>query len=110
MFKFADMFKEAMALRGKVSKLQKMLKKIKVEGEAGGGLVKVVMDGQQNIIKISIDDELIKQGDRKRIENLLLTAINDTKKKAQDLAQEEMKKILGDLPQNFGNVGSFFPS
>jgi len=110
MFKFAEMMKDALVLKGKMSKLEKALKKMKIEGESGGGMVKVLMDGQQKVLKISIDDELMKRGDRKFLEDLLLSAINDAREKSQEAAQEEMKKILGDLSQGLGDVGSFFPS
>ncbi len=105
MFKFAEAMKEAMQLRSKLGKLQKQLKKIRVEGVSGGGMVKVIADGQQKILKIEISDELWKTGDRKFLENLVLSAVNDALEKSRQAAQEEMKELLGMLPPGF-DVGS----
>ncbi len=105
MFKFAEAMKEAMQLRSKLGKLQKQLKKIRVEGVSGGGMVKVIADGQQKILKIEVSDELWQTGDRKFLENLVLSAVNDALEKSRQAAQEEMKELLGMLPPGF-DVGS----
>jgi DNA-binding YbaB/EbfC family protein len=110
MFKFNEMLKTALAMKSKMDKVKKELKKVRVEASSGGGLVDVVMDGEQNILKLNLDKELLSSGDKKLIEDLVVSAVNDAKQKSTAMAQEEMKKIMGDLPISPDDVGSLLPS
>lgn len=105
MFKMADMFKNAMAMKKKLEKIQKGLKEMRVEAEVAGGLVKAVADGQQNLLELEIKEELINQGDRRFLEDLVRSAVNEALNKSRSLAQEEMKKALGDLPLRPDQMG-----
>lgn len=110
MFKFAETFKNMLEIKKQMDKLQKSLKKIKVEAETGGGLVKVEANGQQEITRIKIDPELVEKKDVKLLEDLILSAVNEARKKAQKLAAEEMAKNMGNLPIDPKDVSSFFSS
>lgn len=98
MFKFAEMFKDALQMKNKMNKIQKNLKKLRIDAEVAGGMVKVTADGQQNILKIEISQELIEKKDRKLLEDLVRSGVNDAINKSRLKAQEEMQKALGDLP------------
>ena len=108
MFKFAETLKNMFLVKSKLDELQKALKNRKIEVEVGGGLVKVVMDAQQNVLDIEIDDSLL--SDKKMLHDLLLSALSEGKRRAQEAATEEMQKILGDIGGNLGDVGSLIPS
>lgn len=108
MSKFAETFKNMFALKSKLDELQKALQDRKIEVEVGGGMVRVVMDAQQNVLDIDFDDELLK--DKKMLHDLLLSALSEAKRRAQEAASEEMQKILGDLGRKLGDVGPLIPS
>ncbi len=108
MFKFAETLKNMFALKSKLDELQKALQNRKIEVEVGGGMVKVVMDAQQNVLDIDFDDELL--NDKKMLHDLLLSALSEAKRKAQEAASEEMQKVLGDLGRDLGDVGPLIPS
>jgi hypothetical protein len=98
MFKFAEMFKDVMQMRGRLSKIQKSLEKLRVEAEVAGGLVRVQADGKQNVLKIEISDELVERQDRKMLEDLIKSCVNEALKKSRAEAEKEMKKALENLP------------
>jgi len=98
MFKFAEMFKDALQMKNRVNKIQKGLKKLRVDAEVAGGMVKVTADGQQNILKLEISSELIEKNDRRLLEDLVRSAVNEALNKSRAKAQEEMQKAFKDLP------------
>jgi len=75
----------------------KVLEKIRVEASAGGGMVKVIADGQGNVISITIEPELLKEKelDIEMLQDLIVAAVNEAKNLAKDESQKEMKKIVG---------------
>jgi len=87
-----DILKQAQKLQ---TKLLEELKKIRVEGSAGGGMVKIEMDGQQNVLSIKIDPQIIEDKDISMLEDLILAALNDAKKKVTEKTQESFKSITG---------------
>ena len=97
MVNFGNMMKQAQQLQKKMSDTQEKLNSIEVEGSSGGGLVKVISTAKGEIKRISIDDSLIKPEEKEIAEDLIVAAINDAKQKGEAAAQEEMKKITGDI-------------
>lgn len=77
------------------AKLMEELQKIKVEGSAGGGMVVVEMDGQQNVISVKIEPQVLEEKDISMLEDLVLAAFNDAKKKIGDKTKESFKNITG---------------
>lgn len=84
-------------MQSKLAEIQEGLAEKTVEVSTGGGMVKVVANGLNEIISIKIDDELINMNDREVLEDLMAAAINEVSKKVKELAQEEMTKITGGL-------------
>ena len=103
MTNLGNMMKQAQQLQKKMNEAQEKLNSIEVEGVAGGGLVKVIATAKGDIKSISIDETLLKPSEKEMIEDLVLAAINDSKKKAEERASEEMKSITGgiSLPPGF---------
>jgi len=81
---------------------QEALKRIEVEGIAGGNTVKVIMNGDGELKKISLDDALLKES-KEIVEDLIVAAHNDAKSKLKKKTTEEISKVTGgiDLPPGF---------
>ena len=92
-----SLFKQAKEMQTKMADVQRDLAGKKVEVSTGGGMVKVVANGINEIISINIDDELISMNDREVLEDLLTGAINEVHRKVKDLAQEEMTRFTGGI-------------
>ena len=92
-----SLFKQAKEMQTKMADVQRDLAEKKVEVSTGGGMVKVVANGINEIISINIDDELISMNDREILEDLLTGAINEVHRKVKDLAQEEMTRFTGGI-------------
>ena len=76
---------------------QANLDKIEVEGTSGGGMVKIRATAKGRIIRVEIDDSLMKPDDKGMLEDLVAAAFNDAKMKADQAAAEEMQKATGGL-------------
>lgn len=94
----ANMFKEAQKLQERMHEMQARLAGLEVEGSAGGGLVRVVMDGKGQLRQVKIDKSLVDPEEVEILEDLILAAANDAKSKVEARVQEEMGKLTGGLP------------
>ncbi len=97
MVNFGNMMKQAQELQKKMSDAQEKLDQIEVEGLSGGGLVKIIATAKGNIKKVVIDDSLLKSEEKEILEDLIIAAVNDSKAKAENVAQEQMKSLTGGL-------------
>jgi nucleoid-associated protein EbfC len=98
MFKgMGDMLKQAAAMKSKMAEMQEELSKKQVEASTGGGMVKVIANGNNEILHVHIDEELINIKDRAILEDLVAGAMNEVHRKVKDLAQEEMTKLTGGI-------------
>lgn len=85
--------------------LQKQLKDKRVEATSGGGMVKVIADGNQNIVSIHIDPQIVNQNDVRMLEDLIVAAVNEAKKKAENAARDVMQELVGEVDlQSIQNV------
>ena len=92
-----NMMKQAQQLQSKMLKLQEELADRTVETSAGGGMVKVVSNGKQQIISLEIEKEVVDPEDVEMLQDLILAAINDALTKSQDMVSSEMSKLTGGL-------------
>ena len=92
-----SMFKQAQDMQSKLAEIQEGLADKTVEASTGGGMVKVVANGLNEIISVHIDDELINMSDRGMLEDLITGAMNEVQKKVKELAQGEMSQLTGGL-------------
>ncbi|GAA3846806.1 YbaB/EbfC family nucleoid-associated protein [[Pseudomonas] carboxydohydrogena] len=92
---FLGMMKQAAQLQSKMKEMQEQLDQIEVEGSAGGNMVTVRMTAKMELKSVSIDPSLMKAEEREVLEDLLVAAQNDARRKAEDAMQERMKSITG---------------
>ena len=99
---FTDLISQAKKMQEKMKETQEALKKIEVEGISGGNVVKVIMNGEGELKKITIEDVLLKET-KEIIEDLIVAAHNDAKSKLKKKTTEEISKVTGgiDLPPGF---------
>jgi DNA-binding YbaB/EbfC family protein len=102
--KMNHMAKEALLIQQKLKKVQERLKEEKVEASVGGGMVKVTANGHQEILSVVIEKEIIKPEERDMLQDLILSGVNEALKKANELQQSEMGKVI---PPGFGIPGLF---
>lgn len=93
-----SMMKKAQELQGRMTEMQSELESLEVEGAAGGGLVKVSLNGKGAMTGLTVDPSLINPDESEILEDLILAAHNDAKTKAEKLMAEKMKDITGGLP------------
>jgi nucleoid-associated protein EbfC len=94
---FLGMMKQAAQLQSKMQEMQAELDHIEVEGTAGGGMVTVKMTAKGEVKTVKIDDTLINPGDKEILEDLLVAAHADARRKAEDVMQDKMKGLTGGL-------------
>lgn len=87
------MLKKAQALQAKMTQVQEELKAKEVIGSAGGGKVKVTMNGAQEVTAIAIDPEVVKADEADLLEDLVLAAFRDARSKVTRMVEEEMSKV-----------------
>ena len=95
---FLGLMKQATQLQAKMQEMQAELDQITVEGSAGGGLVTVTLTAKGDLKGVRIDDSLIKPEEKEIIEDLLVAAHAEARRKAEALLAEKMKSLTGGLP------------
>ena len=99
---FSDLMSQAKKMQEKMKETQELLKKIEVEGVSGGNAVKIIMNGDGELKKIILDDNLFKES-KEIFEDLIVAAHNDAKAKLKKKTTEEISKVTGgvELPPGF---------
>jgi DNA-binding YbaB/EbfC family protein len=92
----AQLMQQAQKVQENLKKAQEELAQIEVTGQAGGGLVEVVMSGRHEVRRVTIDPEVA--DDREMIEDLVAAAFNDAVNRVQKTSQEKMSGLTGGLP------------
>src|SRR5215468_1323255 len=106
---FLGMMKQAAQLQSKMQAMQDELGNLEVEGTSGGGLVSVRMSAKMEVKAVKIDASLMKPEEREIVEDLVVTALADARRKAEAAAQEKMQSLAGGLglpPGMLGGLGS----
>ena len=97
MTNFSDLLSQAKKMQEKMKETQEMIKKIEVEGISGGNTVKVLMNGEGELKKIFLDENILKES-KEIIEDLIVAAHNDAKSKLKKKTSEEIAKVTGGVP------------
>lgn len=92
-----NLMKQAQQMQAKLAMLQNELADREVEASAGGGMVKVKVNGKQQLLSISINKECVDPNDVATLEELVFTAVNQAMKNSQDMVQQAMSKITGGM-------------
>lgn len=91
------MMKQAQQMQAKLSSLQKELDQREFEASSGGGMVKVKVNGKQELLEIKIDKECVDPNDVEMLEELVRTAVNQAMTQAQEMVSSAMSKVTGGL-------------
>ncbi len=94
---FGNIMKEAQKLQAQLEALREEVANKKVEATAGGGMVTVEANGNQEILSVKIDREVIDPEDPQMLEDLILAACNEALRKSKEMVQAEMGKIAAGL-------------
>ncbi|MGD8970402.1 MAG: YbaB/EbfC family nucleoid-associated protein [Desulfobacterales bacterium] len=92
-----NMMKQAQKLQAKMMRLQDELAARTIESTAGGGMVKVVANGKQQIVAIQIEKEVVDPDDVDMLQDLIMAAVNDALTQSQEMVSAEMAKLTGGM-------------
>lgn len=93
----AGIFKQAQEIQAKMSQVQEELAQKTVEASSGGGMVRVVVNGQLVVSSVKIDPSVVNPQEMEMLEDLVLAAVNEGLRRAREMAAEEMSKVTGGL-------------
>ncbi len=102
------MMKQVQKLQEEMAKVQEELKEKTVEGTAGGGVVKVVANGQYELVSVAIDPEVVDPEDVEMLQDLIVAAANDAMRRAHEMATNELAKVTGGLDLPAGGFPGLF--
>lgn len=94
---FGNIMKQAKQMQEQIGRLQQELEAKTIEAQAGGGMVRVVVNGKFNIVSIKIEKDVVNPEDIEMLQDLIAAAVNEGIRKAQEMASAEMAKITGGL-------------
>jgi len=99
----AGLMKQAQAMQDNLKKAQEELAQIEVEGQSGGGMVRIRCTAKGRILGVSIDDSLMVPAEKQMLEDLITAAFNDARSRADQKANEEMMRVQqsAGLPPGF---------
>jgi DNA-binding YbaB/EbfC family protein len=92
-----DMMRQVQQMQAKMAEMQEQLESATVEGSAGGGVVKVVSNGKNEILTITIDPEVVNKDDVEMLQDLVKAAVNQARERAQAIQAEQMSGLTGGL-------------
>jgi len=92
-----QMMKQAQQMQAKLASLQNELAEREVEASAGGGAVKVKVNGKQELLSIKISKDAVDPNDVETLEELVFTAVNQAMKQSQEMVSSAMSKVTGGL-------------
>ncbi len=91
------LMKQAQQMQSKMAKMQEELEKKTLEATAGGGAVKVVVNGKQELVDLQIDPDAVDPDDVEMLEDLVLAAVNQGMREIQEMVNNEMGKVTGGM-------------
>ncbi len=91
------LMKQAQAMQSKMADMQAEMEKLEVEGQSGGGLVHLRMSAKFHVKSLIIDPSLLKADEKEILEDLIVTALEDARKKAERLIEEKMQSMTAGL-------------
>ena len=92
-----ELMKQMQAMQARMEQMQEELAEKKIEASSGGGMVRVVANGKQEILEIKIDPEVVNPDEIEMLEELILAAVNQAREKASELQMEGLSGLTGGL-------------
>lgn len=93
----AGMVKQAMEMKGRIEEVKESLGNERVEAQAGGGMVTVVMNGRFEVVSVSIEQEVVNPNEREMLETLVMAATNEATRRVQEVVKAKMTEITGGI-------------
>ena len=94
---FNNMIKQAQDLQKKMAEAQEKVETLEAEGISGGGIVKIVINGKNNVTSVNIDETAIDKNEKEILEDLIVAAFNDARDKIQRKIADEMSSLTGGI-------------
>ena len=94
---FNNMIKQAQDLQKKMAEAQEKVKTLEAEGISGGGIVKITINGKNNVTSVNIDETAIDKNEKEILEDLIVAAFNDARDKIQRKVADEMSSLTGGI-------------
>jgi len=101
----ADMFGKLSQFQSKMEEAKRNLESLKVEAEAGGGMVKVTANGNRQIVRIELDKDVVDPEDKEMLEDLVVAGVNKALQKAEEAGKEKMQEVYKDILPGGGIPG-----
>ncbi len=92
-----NMMKQAQQLQAKMARMQEEMAEKSLEASSGGGMVKVVANGKQEVVSIHIEKEVVDPEDVEMLQDLILAAVNEALVQSQKMVSDEMSKLTGGM-------------
>jgi DNA-binding YbaB/EbfC family protein len=105
-FDLSGLLKQAQEIQGRLAEAQERLRHRTVEVTVGGGMVTATANGRLELVRLSIDPSVVNSGDLAMLQDLVLAAVNEVMRRAQEVAREEIQQVTGlPIPNLLGGGG-----
>ena len=94
---FSNMIKQAQDLQKKMAEAQEKVETLEAEGISGGGIVRITINGKNNVTSVNIDETAIDKNEKEILEDLIVAAFNDARDKIQRKIADEMSSLTGGI-------------
>jgi DNA-binding YbaB/EbfC family protein len=98
---FSQLLQLGQQMQGRITQMQTELLQRSVTGTAGGGMVTVTADGRGRVRRVQIDPAAVREADVEMLEDLILAAVADAQRRAEEMYRDELRKVTGGLPLPF---------
>ena len=93
----SQIMKQAKAMQEKMAEMQKKIEETEIEGNSGGGAVKIVMNGKHEVKNLFIDPSIVNSDEKEVLEDLIIAALNDVNKKIAENTNDQLGSISGGM-------------
>ncbi len=100
-----NMMKQVQKMQAEMAKVEQELAEVKVEASAGGGAVRAVVSGKQQLLEIKIEPGVVDPDDVEMLEDMIIAAVNEALRQSQELAQKKLAAVTGPLAGGLGGMG-----
>lgn len=94
---FGNIMKQAQKIQAQIARVQEEVASRSVEATVGGGMVTAIVNGKYELVSLKIEKEVVESEDIEMLQDLIVAAVNEGIRKAQQMVSEEMSKITGGL-------------